>query len=107
MNWCKNKPNFFKYVIKGTIIHLTEDNNEESVFFTLNDFMNLEFQFWLCDCEHVYIKLIKVALFDKLIDHNLINEHNSYVYLELIRSGMYKINTTFCNYLSMTKQFQN
>ena len=64
----------------------------ESVIFTLNDFMDLEFKSWLCICEHEYLKLVKVTLFEKLMDQNLIYDHNIFVCQELICSGILRIN---------------
>ena len=80
--------------MEGTIEQLTEDNNSESVLFSLEDSMNLEFKSWLCICEHKYLKIINVTVFDKRIDHNLINEHDPFACLELINSGMLKLNMT-------------
>ena len=73
---------------------LTENNESESVIFSLKDFMDLEFKSWLCNCicEHEYLKLVKVVLFDKFIDHDLIYNHNILVCQELICSGILRIN---------------
>ena len=38
-NWCKQKPTFFLFIIYGTIQQLTENNEYESVVFTLEYFM--------------------------------------------------------------------
>ena len=76
LNWCKQKPTVFLNIIHGTIQQLTENNESESVIFSLSDFMDLEFKSWLCICEHEYLKLVKVTLFEKVIDHNLICDHN-------------------------------
>ena len=54
--------------------------------------MDLEFKSWLCICEHEYLKLVKVTLFEKVIDYNLIYDHNTFAYQELIYSGMIRIN---------------
>ena len=54
--------------------------------------MDLEFKSWLCICEHEYLKLVKVTLFEKVIEHNLIYDHNIFVCQELICSGMLRIN---------------
>ena len=54
--------------------------------------MNLEFKSWLCICEHEYLKLVKVTLFEKMIDHNLIYDHNLFACQELINSGRLMIN---------------
>ena len=71
----------------------THRNNEsESVVFTLEDFMELEFKSWLCICEHEYLKLVNVTLFEKIIDHNLINDHDLFVCQQLINSGILLIN---------------
>ena len=66
-------------MIYGTVQQLTENYESESVIFSLNDFMDLEFKSWLCICEHEYLKLVKVTLFEKVIDHNLIYDHNIFV----------------------------
>ena len=69
------------------------DNNEsETVVFTLDNFMELEFKAWLCICEHEYLKLVNVTLFEKIIDHNLIYDHDSFDCQELINSGILIIN---------------
>jgi len=54
--------------------------------------MELEFRSWLCICEHEFLKLLHVSLFEKLIDHNLIYDHDSIVCQELINSGILNIN---------------
>ena len=36
-------------------------------------------QIVLCICENEYLKLVKVTLFTKLIDHNLIYDHTLFV----------------------------
>ena len=64
----------------------------ESVVFSLEDFMDLEFKSWLCICEYEYLKLEKVTLFEKVIDYNLIYDHDLFVCQELINSGMLLIN---------------
>ena len=79
-------------IIHGTIQQLTENNESESVIFSLSDFMGLEFKSWLCICEHEYLKLVKVTLFEKVIDHNLIYDHNIFACQELIYSGILRIN---------------
>ena len=44
----------------------THKNNEsESVVSSLEDFMDLEFKLWLCICEHEYLKLVNITLFEK------------------------------------------
>ena len=91
-NWCKNRPTIFVNIIHGTIQQLTENNESESVLFTLTDFMELEFRSWLCICEHEFLKLLHVSLFEKLIDHNLIYDHDKFGCQELINSGMLLIN---------------
>ena len=50
--------------------------------------MDIEFKSWLCICEHQYLKLVKVTLFEKVIDHNLIYDHNTFAYQQLIYSGI-------------------
>ena len=47
-NWCKERPTVFLNIIHGTIQQLTENNESESIIFTLTDFMELEFKSWLC-----------------------------------------------------------
>ena len=91
-NWCKNKPTIFLNIIHGTIQLLTESNESDSVIFSLKEFMDLEFKSWLCICEHEYLKLMKVTLFEKVMDHNMIYDHNIFVCQELIYSGMLRIN---------------
>ena len=54
--------------------------------------MELEFKSWLCICEHEYLKLVQVTLFEKVIDHNLIFDHDVFTCQELINSGMMVIN---------------
>ena len=54
--------------------------------------MELEFRSWLCVCEHEFLKLLHVSLFEKRIDHNLIYDHDSIVCQELINSGILNIN---------------
>ena len=92
INWCKGKPTILLNIIHGTIQQLTENNESESVFFSLDDFMNLEFKSWLCICEHEYLKLVNVALFEEIIDHNLIYDRNLFICQELINSRMLMIN---------------
>ena len=92
INWCKKNPPVFLNIIHGTIQQLTENNESESVILSLSDFMELEFKSWLCICEHEYLKLVKVTLFEKVIDHNLIYDHNIFACQELIYSGILKIN---------------
>ena len=91
-NWCKQKPAIFQNIVHNTVQLLTENNESESVIFSVQDFMDLEFKSWLCICEHEYLKLMKVTLFEKVIEHNLIYDHNTLAYQELIYSGMLKIN---------------
>ena len=91
-NWCKQKQTAFLNIIRGTIQQLTENNESESVVFTLEDFMELEFKSWLCICEHKFLKLVHVTLFEKIIDHNLIYDHDSFACQELINSGILMLN---------------
>ena len=49
-------------------------------------------QILVCNCEHEYLKLVKVTLFENLIDHNLIYDHDKFGCQELINSGMLLIN---------------
>ena len=91
-NWCKQKPAIFQNIVHNTVQLLTENNESESVIFSVQDFMDWEFKSWLCICEHEYLKLMKVTLFEKVIEHNLIYDHNTLAYQELIYSGMLKIN---------------
>ena len=63
--------------------------------------MELEFKFWLCNCEHEYLKLVKVILFENLIDQDLIYDHNEFGCQELINLGMLLIN------LDIMKSFIN
>ena len=88
INWCKRKPTILLNIIHGTILQLTEKNESESVIFSLEEFMNLEFKSWLCICEHEYLKLVKITLFEKMIDHNLIYDHNLFACQEWISSGI-------------------
>ena len=78
-NWCKNKPTIFLNIIHGTTQLLTESNESDSVIFSLKEFMDLEFKSWLCICEHEYLKLMKVTLFEMVIDHNMIYDHNIFM----------------------------
>ena len=71
-NWCKRKLTVFLNILGGIIEQLTEDTEEESIRLSLEDFMNLEFTSWLCICEHKYLKLLQVTLFDKLIDARIL-----------------------------------
>ena len=54
--------------------------------------MELEFISRLCICEHEYLKLVIVILFEKISDHNLNYDHDSFVCQELINSGILMIN---------------
>ena len=54
--------------------------------------MELEFKIWLYICKPEYLKLVNVTFFEKMIDHNLIYDHDSFVCQELINSGMLMIN---------------
>ena len=78
-NWCKQKPTILLNIIHGTIEQLTEHNESVSVVFSSEEFMDLEFKSWLCICENEYLKLVKVTLFEKLSDHNLIYDHSLFV----------------------------
>jgi hypothetical protein len=60
LNWCKKKTIILLNIIHGTIKQLTEHNESESVLFSSEEFMELEFKFWLCNCEHEYLKLENV-----------------------------------------------
>ena len=91
-NWCKREPTIVLNIIRGTIKQLTENDESESVMFSLEELLELQFKSWLCICENEYLKLVKVTLFEKLIDHNLIYDHNLFVCQELINSGMMLIN---------------
>ena len=62
-NWCKKKPTILLNVIRQTIKQLTENNESDSVLFSSEEFMDLEFKSWLCICGNEYLKLVKVALF--------------------------------------------
>ena len=44
------------------------------------------------DNQHEYLKLVNVKLFEKIIDHNLIYDHDSFVCQELINSEILLIN---------------
>ena len=90
-NEVKNKPSVFLNILQGTVFQLTESNESENVVFTLGNLMELEFKAWLCICEHEYIKLVNVTLFEKMIDHNLIYDHDSFVIQAIIYSGMLMI----------------
>ena len=92
LTWCRWRPTIFLNIIKGTIQQLTENNESEFVKFSLNDFMKLEFKSQLCICEHEYLKLVQVTLFEEVIDRNLIFDHNLFTCQELINSGMIVIN---------------
>ena len=91
LNEAKNKPSCFLNILCGTVHQLTENNESENIAFTLEDYLELEFKAWLCICEHEYLKLLNVTLFEKLIDHNLIYDHDSFVIQEIINSGMLMI----------------
>ena len=90
-NWCKKKPKIFLNIIHGTVQQLTENNESDTVIFSLKDFMELEFKFWLCNCEHEYLKLVKVTLFENLVEHNVIYDHNIFACQELIYSEILRI----------------
>jgi len=75
-NWCKREPTIVLNIIRGTIKQLTENDESESVMFSLDELLELQFKSWLCICENEYLKLVKVTLFEELIDHNLIYNHN-------------------------------
>ena len=66
-NEVKDKPSVFLNILRGTVLQLTENNESENVTFTLDDLIELEFKTWLCICEHEYLKLLNVTLFDKLL----------------------------------------
>ena len=91
LNEAKNKPSCFLNILRGTVHQLTENNESENIAFTLEDYLELEFKAWLCICEHEYLKLLNVTPFEKLIDHNLIYDHDSFVIQEIINSGMLMI----------------
>ena len=74
--------------LQGTIHQLTENNESENIVFTLDNLMELEFKAWLCICEHEYLKLVNVTLFEKLVDHNLIYNHDAFAIQEIINSGL-------------------
>ena len=63
--------------------------------------MELEFKIWLWNCEHEYLKLVNVTLFESMIDYNLIYDHDKFGCQELINSGMLLIN------LDIMKSFIN
>ena len=44
--------------------------------FSLDDFMVFEFKSWLYIYKHEYLKLVNVTLFEKVIDRNLIYDHD-------------------------------
>ena len=90
-NEVKDRPSIFLNILRGTVSQLTENNESEIVTFTLDNLMELEFKTWLCICEHEYLKLLNVTLFEKMIDHNLIYDHDSFVIQEIINSGMLMI----------------
>ena len=90
----KEKPSVFRNILQGTVHQLTENNEPENVVFTLDNLMELEFKAWLCICEHEYLKLVNVTLFEKMIDHNLIYNHDPFACQELINSGILMINLT-------------
>ena len=90
-NQVKEKPSVFLNTLQGTVQQLTENNESESVVFTLDNFMELEFKAWPCICEHEYLKLVNVTLFELIIDHNLIY-HDSFGCQESINSGILLIN---------------
>ena len=87
-NEVKKKPSVFLKILQGTIHQLTANNESENVDFTLDNLMELEFKAWLCICEHEYLKLVNVTLFEKLIDHNLIYNHDTFAIQEIINSGL-------------------
>ena len=91
-NEVKEKPSVFRNILQETVHQLTENNESETVVFTLDNLMELEFKAWLCICEHEYLKLVYVTLFEKIIDHNLIYDHDSFDCQELINSGILMIN---------------
>ena len=99
LTWCRRRPTIFLNIIKGTIQQLTENNESKFVILSLGDFMELEFKSWLCICEHEYLKLVQVTLFEKVIDHNLIFDHDVFACQELINSGMMVI------FLAIMKSF--
>ena len=88
--WCKTKLKVFLNILNGKIEQISEESPEESAWFTLEDFLTLEFKSWLFFCEHEYLKFVNTILFRKLKEHNLINNYGFDPILELIRSGMLK-----------------
>ena len=47
---------------------------------------------FLCICEHEYLKLVNIILFETVIDHNLIYNHDLFACQEISNSGMLLIN---------------
>ena len=88
-NWCKQKPTILLKIIQGTIEQLIEHGESESVF--LQRVHGLRVQILALHCENKYLMLVKVTLFEKVIEHNLIYNHNLFVCQELINSGMFLI----------------
>ena len=91
-DWVKEKPSVFRNTLRGTVRQFTRNNESENVMFTLDNLMELEFKIWLYICKPEYLKLVNVTFFEKMIDHNLIYDHDSFVCQELINSGMLMIN---------------
>ena len=76
MSWCKEKPAICVNILKDTVKQLKEAVDSESVLFSLEDFMNLEFKCWLCVCEHEYLKLL--CSFETSQIRNVENQHEYY-----------------------------
>ena len=98
-DWVKEKPSVFRNTLRGTVCQLTRNNVSENVMFTLDSVMELEFKIWLYICKPEYLKLVNVTFFEKMIDHNLIYDHESLICQELIISGMLMINLTISKLL--------
>ena len=62
------------------IKQISEESSEESAWFTLADFLTLEFKSCLYIGKHEYLKFVSIILF--------VNDHGFDAILELIRSEM-------------------
>ena len=99
-DWVKENPFLFRNILRGTVRQLTRNNESENVMFTLDNLMELEFKIWLYIYKPEYLKLVNVTFFgEKMIDHHLIYDHESFICQELIISGLLIINLTISKLL--------
>ena len=85
-NWCKRKPRVFSNI-------LIQDTLNESVWFTLEKCVILECTSWLCICNHEYLELVNITLFDKVLEHTISSMKRVLMFFwGLIRLFILKVN---------------